>query len=205
MEPLSFLALGDSYTIGEGLRAAERWPVQLADRLRARGIPIFPPRVIARTGWSTEDLATALDRARLKPRYDLVSLSIGVNDQYRDQALAGYRERFAGLLDRAVALASGTTERVVVPSIPDWSVTPFAREDPRGAARLAAKLEEFNGAMREVAAARRVVYVDITPSTRDMGADPELVADDGLHPSATLYGRWADRIAESIRGMPTRS
>ncbi len=130
-----------------------------------------------------------------------MSLSIGVNDQYRGRSLDGYRQRYEALLERAVGLAGGAPEGVLVLSIPDWSVTPFARDDSRGIARIAAELEDYNAAMRELSEARGVVYVDITPSTRAMGTDSKLVAADGLHPSAEMYAQWVSRMEETVGRM----
>src|SRR5688500_13738544 len=129
-EPLTFLALGDSYTIGESVASEGRWPVQLAARLRARGIEIAPPKIVARTGWTTDELAEAIDDAQVTARYGLVSLLIGVNNQYRGRELANYREEFGALLERAIGFA-GDPKRVFVVSIPDWGVTPFAARSGR--------------------------------------------------------------------------
>lgn len=186
-EALSFLALGDSYTIGEGVPATGRWPAQLAAKLRARGIAIDAPRIVARTGWTTDELDEALDEAELPEHYDLVSLSIGVNNQYRGRDLAEYRGQFADLLDRAIGFAGGDAKRVVVLSIPDWGTTPFA--EGRDRAKIARELDAFNAAARDVAAKRGVAFVDITPISREADAK---VAGDGLHPAAEQYASWAD-------------
>lgn len=186
-EALSFLALGDSYTIGEGVPATGRWPAQLAAKLRARGIAIDAPRIVARTGWTTDELDEALDEAELPEHYDLVSLSIGVNNQYRGRDLAEYRGQFADLLDRAIGFAGGDAKRVFVLSIPDWGTTPFA--EGRDRAKIARELDAFNAAARDVAAKRGVAFVDITPISREVDAK---VAGDGLHPAAEQYALWAD-------------
>ena len=125
---LRILALGDSYTIGESVPTSQRWPVQLAEGLRAKGVTFAEPEIIARTGWTTDDLQQAVTQADLDPLYDLVFLFIGVNDQYRGCSVDGYRPRFRKLLDKAISLAGNRPGRVVVLSIPDYSVTPFAKK-----------------------------------------------------------------------------
>ena len=186
-----FLALGDSYTIGEGVPAADAWPMQLATRLRQRGLALTDPTLVAVTGWTTDELARGMDNAALAPPYDLVSLLIGVNDQYRGRHPHSYRKPFQQLLNRAVALAGEHAPRVIVVSIPDWGVMPFARQDARSAADIGHALDRYNAAAREMAWRVGALFVDITGISR---AHPDEVTDDGLHPSAAQYGRWAERI-----------
>jgi lysophospholipase L1-like esterase len=191
-----YLALGDSYTIGEGVPEAGRWPVQLARVLGEQGLAIAAPRIVATTGWTTDELAAGMDAADLAPDWDLVSLLIGVNNQYRGRSEAEYREQFAGLLDRAIALAGGHPERVVVVSIPDWGVTRFAREQARDAAEIGAELDRFNTIARTIAEAAGATFVDITDLSR---AHPDELVDDGLHPDARQYARWVERIVPAVR------
>ena len=187
--PARFLALGDSYTIGESVPTAERWPVQLAGLLRERGRPVDPPQIIARTGWTTSDLESALDQAELTPPYDLVTLLIGVNDQYRGWSADRTRDGFASLLDRAIDLTGGDPQRVIVLSIPDYSVTPFGQQrDPQAIRSEIDRFNEINLALTQEAGAR---YVDVTPASREAGGDPSLLAPDGLHPSGKMYAQWA--------------
>jgi lysophospholipase L1-like esterase len=200
-----FLALGDSYTIGEGVGPGERWPVQLAELLRSRGVELGEPTVIARTGWTTDDLAAAVREAGPKGPFELVTLLIGVNDQYQGREADTYRPRFAGLLRRAVELAGGRPERVIVVSIPDWGVTPFAAG--RDQAAIAREIDEYNAAGREEARKAGARYVEVTPRSRDAAADLSLLAADGLHPSARLYREWAEAalpeaLAALGRGSP---
>ena len=203
-----FLALGDSYTIGEGLVPAERWPVQLAALLRHKGVPVEEPQIIARTGWTVPDLAEAVAAARPQGPFDLVTLQIGVNDQYQGADPVRYRPAFAALLKRAIALAGGNPKRVVVLSIPDWSVTPFAGETGRDRPRTAAEIERFNRVDREETARAGARWVDVTPSSRKAGADRSLLAPDGLHPSAAMYGEWArlalPEASAALSGQPGR-
>jgi len=193
---LSCLALGDSYTIGEAVSAEARWPAVLVERLRRAGVAIDDPRIVAVTGWTTDELAQGMDEASLAPAYDLVTLQIGVNNQYRGRSAADYRGEFAGLLARAVALAGNRPERVVVVSIPDWGVTRFAREQGRDPAAIAAALDAFNAIARALAHRAGAHFVDITPVSR---RHPELLADDGLHPSAAQYALWVEAILPVVR------
>lgn len=193
---MRYLALGDSYTIGEGVAPETRWPNQLAARLRAQGVDLVEPELIATTGWTTDELDAAIDVAveagALQPPYALVSLLIGVNNQYRGRDADRYATEFAALLDRATGFAGGRPQRVVVVSIPDWGVTPFARNPPRDAAAIARDIDAFNAAARTCALARGAAFVDVTAISRGEAA-AELVAD-ALHPSAAQYARWTAAI-----------
>lgn len=191
---ISFLALGDSYTIGEGVAAGQAWPAQLARRLNAGGIALDDPQTIAQTGWTTDELATAMDAHTFTPPYGLVTLLIGVNNQYRGRTLANYGDEFRSLLDRAIALAGGRNGRVLVVSIPDWGVTRFAREQARQPALIATEIDAFNAHARAIASERGVVFVDITEASREVGSAAHMLVDDGLHPSAAQYACWVDAI-----------
>lgn len=184
------LSLGDSYTIGEGVPASERWPVQLVARLRAADVPAGDPTIIARTGWTTDDLARALESAELTGTYALVTLLVGVNDQYRGRPLERTRAQFVALLGRAVELAGGSPARVLVLSVPDWGVTPFARGRDR--AKIAAEIDALNAMEREEVARVGAVWLDVTPTSRLAATDASLLAEDGLHPSGAMYARWAE-------------
>ena len=189
-EPVSYLALGDSYTIGEAVPEAGRWPVQLARALRERGVALADPRIIATTGWTTDELSAAMDAAEPLGRHGFVSLLIGVNNQYRGREADEYRGQFRALLARAIALAGDRADRVLVLSIPDWGVTPFGQASGRDTAAIARALDAYNAAAAEECAARGVAFVDITPVSRSLGARPDRIASDGLHPSATAYADW---------------
>lgn len=191
--PTRFLALGDSYTIGEGVAPGERWPAQLARALR----PAYrgdAPEIVAQTGWTTDDLAEAIKKHAFAQSYALVTLQIGVNNQYRGRDLQNYRYEFGALLDRATELTSHHPARVVVVSIPDWGVTRFGRESGRDLARVAREIDAFNAAGAEVTASLGAHYVDVTALSRTGGDDPAMLVDDGLHPSAGMYKRWTDAI-----------
>lgn len=190
---LRFLALGDSYTIGEGVAADERWPAQLSAMLRVRGLPLDDPEIVAATGWTTDELAEGIRRAAPAGPFELVSLLIGVNNQYRGRPLGEYREQFRGLVATAVALADGEPGRVMVLSVPDWGVTPFA--EGRDRAAVASAIDAFNEAARAETQAAGAAYIDITPSSRAARSDPGLLAGDGLHPSGGMYRMWAELAA----------
>jgi lysophospholipase L1-like esterase len=186
---MRFLALGDSYTIGEGVDEAERWPVQLAALLRERGMDVGEPRIIARTGWTTDELSAAIDDVGPQGPYALVSLLIGVNNQYRERDAEEYRAEFAALLRRAVGFAGGDASRVMVLSIPDWGVTPFA--DGRDRAQIAAEIDAYNAINRDEARRAGAHWVDVTAQSREAGADAAFLVSDGLHPSGRAYAEWA--------------
>jgi ketosteroid isomerase-like protein/lysophospholipase L1-like esterase len=188
--PLRFLALGDSYTIGEGVAPAGHWPAQLAALLRGRGLPVQEPVIIAKTGWTTDELTAGIDAAAPAGTFDLVTLLIGVNNQYRGRSADEYRKQFRALLTRAVGFAGGRPGRVVVLSIPDWGVTPFAKGRDR--TKIAMEIDRFNAVNREETERAGTRYVNITTDSRWMATDASLVVADGLHPSGAMYSTWAD-------------
>lgn len=194
--PLHYLALGDSYTIGESVADSARWPVQLVSKLRQQGIAIDDPQIIAVTGWTTDELSAGMDQAHLTPPNDLVTLSIGVNDEYRKRPAGGYRVAFAALLKRAIALAGNAPRHVVVVSIPDWGTTPFAKFDARGPARIASELDVYNAIARDETRRAGAGWVNITTVSRE---HPKLVAPDGLHPSGAQYTLWLDAILPVVQ------
>ena len=193
---LRFLALGDSYTIGEGVAPDERWPEQLAERLRQSGLAVAAPEIVAETGWTTDELAAGIDRADPQGPFDLVTLLIGVNNQYRETPAAEYRAEVGALLDRAVAFAGGEHARVVAVSFPDWGATPFGAADPRGPARIRDQVDAFNTIAQAQAQARGVAWVGLAELSRQQGGR---VVGDGLHPDAAAYAAWTDRILPAAR------
>jgi len=186
------LALGDSYTIGEAVADDARWPVRLAALLRARSVEVAPPEIVAQTGWTTDELARGIEAAQPRGPFDVVTLLIGVNNQYRGRPPSEFRDQLRDLLARAIAFAGGASDHVIVLSIPDWSVTPFADGSDR--ARVAREIEEFNAI--NLAEANRVGarYVDVTPISRRAAGEPDLIAGDGLHPSGNMYDEWARAV-----------
>jgi lysophospholipase L1-like esterase len=198
---MNFLALGDSYTIGEGVAPEQRWPDRLAAALRREGISLETPRVIAATGWTTDELAAAIDAAEPLGPWNFVTLLVGVNNQYRGRSVDEYREQFEALLRRAIAPAEGRTGRVLVLSIPDWGSTRFGAESGRDLARVSRELDAFNAAARDTCASLGVAFVDITAVSRERGNEPAMLAGDGLHPSAAMHALWADAALPVARRL----
>ena len=195
--PNTWLALGDSYTIGQGVEAEERFPAQAVDLLLKKNIRVDTLTYLATTGWTTTDLLQAMDTRKPVP-HKVVTLLIGVNDQYRRWDTGGYRIRFRELLVRAVGLARGNSKRVCVLSIPDYSVTPYARN--MDTTRIRKEIDQFNQINREVTQQQGAVYVEITALTREGRMFPALIAGDGLHPSGMDYRRWADKLLPFLEG-----
>lgn len=193
---INFLALGDSYTIGEGVKESERWPEQLAERLKNDRITVGKLKIIARTGWRTDQLFNAIQNETDLKNFQLVSLLIGVNDQYQGRDTAAYRSGFEVLLEKAIELAGGKNDKVFVLSIPDYGVTPFGKSN---AARIAKEIDEFNALNRRISEQKKVSYFDITAISRQAADNLSLLAEDGLHPSGKMYQLWVDLIYEQIR------
>jgi lysophospholipase L1-like esterase len=191
--PLRYLALGDSYTIGQSVAVTERFPYLTTVLLRQQNIAIADPEYIATTGWTTEDLLTAIHQQENLGTFDVVSLLIGVNDQYQQLDTAGYRARFAQLLEQAIALAGNRLHRVFVLSIPDYSATPFVA--PESKARVHTEIESFNAINKEITRGRNITYIDITTLTRAAATDASLLASDGLHYSGKEHQKWAALLA----------
>lgn len=185
---LRYLALGDSYTIGENVEEAERFPNQLAALLADEGFRV-EVKIIARTGWTTDELWQGIQKEDITPPYDMVSLLIGVNNQYRGRNIEEYREGFIFLLNKAIEYAGGDVKRVIVFSIPDWGVTPFAAG--RNTTQIASEIDAFNQVNLEESQKAGAHYVDVTAVSRKAEEDPTLVAGDGLHPSGKMYSEWA--------------
>ena len=196
MSSYSLLCLGDSYTIGEMVLPKENFPNQTADLLRKSGFDFADPEIVARTGWTTDELQAAISEHTFKNQYDFVTLLIGVNNQYRGRSIEDYKSQFETLLEKSIHFAGGRTDHVIVLSIPDWSVTPFAASTYR--ASVAKQIDKFNEANKELAATYRVKYIDITQDTRLAASDQGLIAADGLHPSAREYAKWSEKIYQVI-------
>jgi lysophospholipase L1-like esterase len=189
----NILTLGDSYTIGEGVLLAETYPYQTVQLLRKQNYPFTAPEIIARTGWTTDELDIAIAGTRLLPFYDFVTLLIGVNNQYRGRSPEEYATQFEALLQQAILLAAGRPERVFVLSIPDWGISPFAAGKDRSA--IAGQIDAFNTTARQITGARKVAFIDITAHSRSEG---QPFTADGLHPAAAQYSYWAQQLAAGI-------
>ena len=191
----TFLSLGDSYTIGESVDASARWPVQLAGRLRQEGVDVADPGIIAKTGWTTAELQDSIRDSGNRKTYDLVSLLIGVNNQYRDQSQDRYRTEFRALLQTAVRFTGGKTNRVIVLSIPDWGISPFAAG--RDHKQIATEIDAFNAIARDECRKTGIAYIDITPLSRKAAGestpeDDTQFTSDGLHYSGKHMQQWAE-------------
>lgn len=190
----SYLALGDSYTIGELVPLEQSFPHRLASKLNLSGIKMAEPEIIAATGWTTDELIAAIHEKSPQKKYDLVTLLIGVNNQYRGYSKENYRVEFSELLQTALSFADGRKERVVIMSIPDWGVTPFAQKSNRDTAKISAEIDAFNTVNKDEARKAGVTYIDITWVSRKAADDLSLLAEDGLHPSGKMYAEWVELL-----------
>jgi lysophospholipase L1-like esterase len=193
---IKFLALGDSYTIGESVTTNERWPVQLMDSLSARGLDYVESKILATTGWRTDNLAEAIRHAKIKTEYTLVSLLIGVNNLYQGKSVESYKPEFEALLDMAIKIAGGRKSRVFVVSIPDYGYTPFGKKDQPA---ISKGIDEYNAVNESIARKMNVKYYNITDISRRGLAEPDLVAFDGLHPSGKMYSEWIKLILTDVK------
>lgn len=197
---LPYLALGDSYTIGEGAAEADRWPVQLASLARAQGLSLASPDIIARTGWTTAELQAAIAASgNHRTDYGLVSLLIGVNNQYRGQSVELYRTEFRQLLGTAVAYAGGKASHVVVLSIPDWGQTPFAQG--RDQVQIAHDIDQFNAVAQAECQQAGIAFVPITDLTRAAAGEAHQFTTDGLHYTGHQMSHWASRALPVVQGL----
>lgn len=212
----SYLALGDSYTIGEQVPIADSFPYQTVQLLRRsfikndhdqtavgvsdrrQGYSISSPEIIAKTGWTTDELTAAIGQTIFLPKYDMVSLLIGVNNQYRSRPVDNFETEFKLLLQMAIQFAGGIANNVYVLSIPDWGITPFAKD--RDANTIATEIDAFNAVCEKNAAALKTNFINITDDQRKDNNDPAFLAADGLHPSGNEYKKWAVKLSELILG-----
>lgn len=193
-----FLALGDSYTIGESVKKGKRWPEQLSDKLKQDSIKL-KPTIVATTGWTTDELLSGIVKSDdIKGKYDLVSLLIGVNNQYRGYNEEQYEKEFKVLLDRAIEFADGNPHHVFVVSIPDYGVTPFVEEKGMDPQKIGDELDSYNAIAQKIATLRDISFIDITGISRKAKDNPELIASDGLHPSGEMYKLWVDKMYKQV-------
>ncbi len=196
MAQKTYLALGDSYTIGESVAVSERWPVQLAKTLNEQGISLSDPKIIATTGWRTDDLQKGIAADKeLLPNYDLVSLLIGVNNQYQGKPIAQYEKEFEELIKTAIQYAGDDPKKVFVVSIPDYGKTPFGAAKEK---KIAKELDEYNRIAKHISLSYGIPFFNITPISRQAKDRPELVAKDKLHPSSIMYTEWVNLFANDV-------
>jgi lysophospholipase L1-like esterase len=196
MHIYSYLALGDSYTIGEAVPLNQSFPYQVVQLLRNKEFNFSAPEIIAKTGWTTDELQNAINNSTLLSKYDFVTLLIGVNNQYRGKDAIEYKEQFEELLKKAIDLANGKKEHVAVISIPDYSVTPYAKQ--MDTEKISKEIEVFNGINKALSIQYKVQYVDITTDSREAKNNPTFIAHDSLHPSEKEYAKWAEKIVDAI-------
>ena len=198
-QKLSFLALGDSYTIGESVPIEQRWPVQLADSLEAYGFEIDTTQIIATTGWTTSELQQGIENTQTTPPYGLVSLLIGVNNQYRGYDIHIYRAEFEELLQQAVSFAGDDPSKVFVVSIPNYGVTPFGMT--RGEDRIRRELLKYDSIADSIASAYGIPFVNITPISENAKTNMDLIASDELHPSGEQYRLWVTEMLPVVKEL----
>jgi lysophospholipase L1-like esterase len=196
MHQYSYLALGDSYTIGEAIPLRQNFPYQAVQLLRNKGYQFTAPEIIAKTGWTTDELEAAVRDYKFLPKYDFVTLLIGVNNQYRGRNAIEYKEQLEELLKKAIELANGKKDHVILLSIPDYGATPFAAS--MDTAKIAKEVDVFNAIKKALSIQYKVKFIDITPGSKEARNDPALVAEDRLHPSSKEYTRWAEKLADII-------
>jgi len=198
MRTNSYLALGDSYTIGESVLLNQNFPYQLVQLLRQEGLHFSAPEIIAKTGWTTDELLAAIEGYLFSPPYDIVTLLIGVNNQYRGRLIEEYTNDLEKLIEKSIALASKKSHVFLI-SIPDYGVTPFAKDkDPE---LIAKEIDIYNGIGKALSVQYKIHYIDISEAWRATAKDTNLIAEDGLHPSAFAYAQWTVKIAETIREL----
>ncbi|MEO5909449.1 MAG: SGNH/GDSL hydrolase family protein [Pelobium sp.] len=195
----TYLALGDSYTIGESVPLNSSFPYQLVNALRLSNLNVSDPKIVARTGWTTDDLIKATKTDSFNPKYNIVTLLIGVNNQYRNYVIATYRKEFKELLQAAINFAGGSEENVFVISIPDWGVTTFGQNSGRSVAEIAKEIDAYNAINKEETAKTKAVYLDITPISKEAAINKSLIASDGLHPSIAMYKSWVANLAPLVK------
>ena len=203
MQYFNYLALGDSYTIGEQVLLNQNFPYQFIRKMRkytyhaGKQFSFAAPEIVAKTAWTTDELAAGIDAWVFDPAgYDMVSLLIGVNDQYRGRSVTGFEEQFSELLQKAIDFARGNSDNVYVLSIPDWGITPFAAG--RDVEVIAREIDTFNSAAEYISKERRCNFLDITTGQREFGNLKDYLAPDGLHPSEKEYNRWADSLVGRV-------
>lgn len=193
----TYLALGDSYTIGEGVPVNENFPYQTVQLLRKNNLHLHAPEIAAKTGWVTFELAEYILHTKFNEHYDFVTLLIGVNNQYRGLSADDYKNDFEFLLRKALHFAGEKNNHVIVLSIPDWGATPFAKSKDRK--KISAEIDTYNSFNKKISEQYKVHYINITENTREDAKDKSFLTADGLHYSGKEYAKWAKAVAEKIR------
>ena len=196
MHTYSYLALGDSYTIGETISLNKSFPYQVVQLLRKKWYNFHAPEIIAKTGWTTDELQEAIAGNALLSKYDFVSLLIGVNNQYRGRDAIEYKEQFEEILKKAIELTNGKKDHVIILSIPDYGVTPHVRLTDKE--KVSKEIEVFNGINKALSIQYKVQYLDITACSKEAKTNADLIGQDGLHPSEKQYRTWAEKLADLI-------
>lgn len=191
----SYLALGDSYTIGEGVANADAYPNQLARALNKKGFTVDTPKIIARTGWRTDNLMAAIEAEKLSVKYDLVSVLIGVNNQFQGKSIAVYKTDFRAILNTAINQCAHGKSGVFVLSIPDYGATPFGKLEREA---IGKEIDEWNSTAKLICEEFEIPFYDITPLSKKAINDASLLAKDELHPSGKMYGLWVDFVVDSV-------
>ncbi|AMQ56721.1 SGNH/GDSL hydrolase family protein [Algoriphagus sanaruensis] len=201
LKTINYLALGDSYTIGEGVEEKDRYPNQLVDKMNTSGnLFFYPATIIAKTGWTVDELDAGINaRQPSEKGYDLVTLLIGVNNQYRGRPVEEYEKDFEAMLNRAIGFARGKNDRVIVLSIPDWAVTGFAKARNTDQKKVGAEIDAYNAAKKAICAKHQVTFIDITEEYRIIGGQPEMMASDRLHPSGLVYEKWTNELVKAVK------
>lgn len=202
----TYLALGDSYTIGESVAPEDSFPFQLTQQLKQNfNLEVAPPKVVAQTGWTTDELMQGIKGTELLPKYDFTTLLIGVNNQYRGLDTQQYTREFTQLLYKAIMHTQKGMQHVFVISIPDWGVTPFAQEKDRDSATVAKEIAYYNKLKQAITLSNKCHFIDITPGTIAYGSNPDFLVEDQLHYNAKAYALWAEKIAPVIAASFHRS
>jgi len=191
---IKYLALGDSYTIGEGVEVGERWPNQLALRLEEKYNSLVDLEIIAKTGFTSAELLDTINKINISKDHDFVSLLIGVNNQYRNLDMVLFQKELNILMDKAISFASGNNEKVFVLSIPDWGITPFGLIKKRG--NISEEIDAYNKLVCEISSYKEIQYFNITDISRKVNEIDNLLTGDGLHPSPLMYSMWVDKVID---------
>lgn len=201
--PLKYLALGDSYTIGEGVAEQDRYPNQLVKRLNEElNMKVNQPVIIAKTGWTVDELESGISKSKnILPPYDFVTLLIGVNNQYRERTVENFKIEFEKMLLRAIGFTGNLPNHVFVLSIPDWGLTPFAVEKGADQQKVTSEIDAYNAAKKEICKKYGVFFIDINAHYRSVASQSDMAVADKLHPNGVIYAFWADKLYEQIKTL----